>query len=146
MQYNLAPIMENGVFKDRILEPIKAMKTITDLQFFEVFIQITRHARGTINLNCKITSDLTTEEQLAFIAQGQRLGRFMALRVYFGMADKPDMTYIRRELAYIQIHANHKAKQLEEQLWQVIGLGEFLDISQEVLLRFPQLTKVKEPS
>ncbi|MDP5146120.1 PilZ domain-containing protein [Shewanella sp. ULN5] len=146
MQYNLAPIMENGVFKDRILEPIKAMKTISELQFFEVFIQITRHARGTINLNCKVVSDLSTEEQLAFIDQSQRLGRFMALRVYFGMADKPDMTYIRRELAYIQIHANHKAKQLEEQLWQVIGLGEFVDISQEVILRFPQLTQLKEPS
>jgi len=146
MQYNLAPIMDNGVFKDSILEPIKAMKTVSELQFFEVWVQITRHARGTINLNSKIASELSADEQIAFIEQGQRLGRFMALRVYFGMADKPDMTYIRRELAYIQIHASHKAKQLEEQLWKVIGLGEFLDITQEVTLRFPQLVTLKQLS
>lgn len=51
------------------------------------------------------------------------------------------MNYLRRELEYINIHANHKAKQLEEQLWRVIGVGELLDITQEVELRYPVLHK-----
>ncbi|MGL5391408.1 MAG: hypothetical protein ACRDA8_08570, partial [Shewanella sp.] len=60
-------------------------------------------------------------------------------RIYRGAAEKPDMNYLRRELEYINIHANHKAKQLEDQLWRIIGVGELLDITQEVELRYPAL-------
>lgn len=143
MQYNLAPLMTDGVLKSQIIDPIKTMKAADDMGFFEVFIQITRHARGTINLNCKVATEISVVDQHSFIEQSQRLGRFMALRVYFGAADKPDMSYIRRELEYITIHANHKAKQLEEQLWKVTGIGEFLDITTEVKLRFPRLSAVQ---
>ena len=143
MQYNLAPLMADGVLKSQIIDPIKTMKAADDMGFFEVFIQITRHARGTINLNCKVATEISVVDQHSFIEQSQRLGRFMALRVYFGAADKPDMSYIRRELEYITIHANHKAKQLEEQLWKVTGIGEFLDITTEVKLRFPRLSALQ---
>ena len=51
------------------------------------------------------------------------------------------MGYLRRELKYINIHANHRAKQLEDQLWRIIGVGELLDITQEVELRYPVLHK-----
>jgi hypothetical protein len=143
MQYNLTPLMADGVLKSQIIDPIKTMKSADDMRFFEVFIQITRHARGTINLNCKVATEISVIDQQSFIEKSQRLGRFMALRVYLGAADKPDMTYIRRELEYITIHANHKAKQLEEQLWKVTGIGEFLDITTEVKLRFPKLSTVQ---
>ncbi|MCL1141514.1 PilZ domain-containing protein [Shewanella gaetbuli] len=146
LQYNLAPIMDNGLYKTQIVDPLKKRKPNAGMTFFEVFIQITHHARGTINLSSKLVSELNSTQQKAFIEQSERLGKFMALRVSFGAADKPDMSYIRRELEYIQVHSSHRAKQLEEQLWRVIGIGELLDITVEAKMRYPQLQPNTTPT
>jgi hypothetical protein len=140
LQYNLMPLLDNNVLKQQIIDPIKLMKPNQDMVFFEVFMQLTRHARGTVQIHCKLKSELDgREQQIQFITQSKKVGRFMALRVYLGATDKPDMSYIRRELEYINMHATHRAKQLEEQLWKVIGSGELLDITAEVEIRFPSL-------
>jgi len=134
------PLLENNLLKQKIIDPIKLMKPNQDMVFFEVFMQLTRHARGTVQIQCKLKSEIgDREQQIQFITQSKKAGRFMALRVYLGATDKPDMSYIRRELEFIHIHANHRAKHLEEQLWRVIGSGELLDITAEVELRFPSL-------
>ncbi|KVX01053.1 PilZ domain-containing protein [Shewanella frigidimarina] len=140
LQYNLKPLLDNNVLKQQIIDPIKLLKTTDGMAFFEVFMQLTRHPRGAVQIQCKLKSELgNREQQIQFITQSKKVGRFMALRVYIGATDKPDMSYIRRELEYIHIHANHRAKQLEEQLWRVIGSGELLDITTEVEIRFPSL-------
>jgi hypothetical protein len=140
LQYNLKPLLDNNVLKQHIIDPIKLMKPTHDMAFFEVFMQLTRHPRGAVQIQCKLKSELgNREQQIQFITQSKKVGRFMALRVYIGATEKPDMSYIRRELEYIHIHANHRAKQLEEQLWRVIGSGELLDITTEVEIRFPSL-------
>ncbi len=142
LQYNLAPLLKDGFFKRDILEPIRQMKPQQDMDFIEVFIQLTRQSRGQFHLKCVPATELgDAQTKIAFINQSKLAGRFMALRIYRGATEKPDMGYLRRELEYINIHANHRAKQLEEQLWRIIGVGELLDITQEVELRYPALQK-----
>ena len=34
------------------------------------------------------------------------------------------------------MYAIHKAKVLEEELWSVVGVGDVIDISDEILLRY----------
>lgn len=140
LQYNLAPLLKDGFFKREILEPIRQMKPQQDMDFIEVFIQLTRQSRGQIHLKCVLASDVgDAKAKVAFISQSKMAGRFIALRIYRGATEKPDISYLRRELEYINVHANHRAKQLEEQLWRIIGVGELLDITQEVELRYPAL-------
>jgi hypothetical protein len=140
LQYNLAPLLKDGFFKRDILDPIRQMKPQQDMDFIEVFIQLTRQSRGQIHLKCTLATEIVdAKSQIAFINHSKIVGRFIALRIYRGATEKPDMNYLRRELEYINIHANHKAKQLEEQLWRIIGVGELLDITQEVELRYPAL-------
>lgn len=142
LQYNLAPLLKDGFFKRDILDPIRQMKPQQDMDFIEVFIQLTRQSRGQFHLKCVPATELRdAQTKIAFINQSKLAGRFMALRIYRGATEKPDMGYLRRELEYINIHANHRAKQLEEQLWRIIGVGELLDITQEVELRYPALQK-----
>ena len=142
LQYNLAPLLKDGFFKRDILEPIRQMRPQQDMDFIEVFIQLIRQSRGKIFLKCTLATEIgDVEAQITFINQSKALGRFLALRIYRGATEKPDINYLRRELEYINIHANHKARQLEEQLWRVIGVGELLDITQEVELRYPVLHK-----
>lgn len=118
------------------------MKPQQDMDFIEVFIQLTRQSRGRFHLKCIPAIEVgDAQAKVAFITQSKLAGRFMALRIYRGATEKPDMGYLRRELEYINIHANHRAKQLEDQLWRIIGVGELLDITQEVELRYPVLHK-----
>ncbi|MBR9726488.1 PilZ domain-containing protein [Shewanella intestini] len=145
LEYNLTPLLANGVLKEHIIDPIKAMKPNHEMDFFEVFIELTRQARGKITLNCKLLTELASEEeQTAFIHHCKEQGRFIALRVYRGATGKPDMKYIRRELDYINLHAPHRAKNLEEQLWRIIGTGEMIDITSEVELRYPALYIIEQ--
>ncbi|ABE54322.1 type IV pilus assembly PilZ [Shewanella denitrificans OS217] len=141
LQYNLGPLLENGQFKQHYLEPCKKMKHQHRLNFFEVFIQVKHHARGSISLTTRHLDELISKEaQLQFIRGGQKAGKFTALRIYIGAAEKSDLSYIRRELEYITSQAKHKAHQLEERLNSIIGVGELLDVTQEVLCRYPELT------
>ena len=140
LQYDLTPLLKDGLFKRDILDPIRKMKPQQEMDFIEVFIQLTRQSRGKIHLKCVLATNVGDKQsQIAFIKQSKVAGRFIALRIFRGATEKPDMNYLRHELEYINIHANHKAKQLEDQLWRIIGVGELLDITQAVELRYPAL-------
>ena len=140
LQYDLTPLLKDGLFKRDILDPIRKMQPQQEMDFIEVFIQLTRQSRGKIHLKCVLATSVgDTQSQIAFIKQSKATGRFIALRIFRGATEKPDMNYLRHELEYINIHANHKAKQLEDQLWRIIGVGELLDITQAVELRYPTL-------
>jgi hypothetical protein len=43
---------------------------------------------------------------------------------------------MQSELNYVSIYALHKAKLLEEQLWNVSALGDIVDVTDEVLQRY----------
>ena len=140
LAYNLAPLLHDGKLKRDFITPIRSMKPQNGLSYFEIFVQISRMSQGQIKVRCISDCELTDRtQQLSFIQRSQGLGEFMALRVYRGATGKPDLNYIRREREYINIHSPHKGKKLEEQLWNIIGVGEFLDVTQEVTLRFPEL-------
>ncbi|MCG9728794.1 PilZ domain-containing protein [Shewanella sp. Isolate13] len=139
-EYDLAPLLNNDRLKRDFITPIRTMKPQHGLSHFEVYVQISRMSQGQIKVRCIGEQDLPERsQQLSFIQRSQNLGEFMALRVYRGATGKPDLNYIRKERDYIQIHSSHKAKKLEEQLWNIIGVGELLDVTHEVLLRFPEL-------
>ncbi|QSX38130.1 PilZ domain-containing protein [Shewanella sedimentimangrovi] len=139
LRYDLTPLLGNGAAKRDIIDPIREMRPLQDVDSIEIFIQVAHQSRGKVQLKCVRRDSLSEEAQLAFIRQSQILGRFVALKLYRAATGKPDMAYIRRELEYIHIHAQHKAKQLEEQMWRIVGVAELLDISHEVLQRYPAL-------
>lgn len=140
MEYNLEPLLSYDALKKDIIAPIKSMDPRENMDFFEVYLQVSLQSRGQIHLKCIRVEEVGNREaQIHFIQQAQHLGKFVALRVYFGATGKPDLNYIRRELSYMMLHAQHKAKALEEKLWKVIGTGELLDVTEEVKLRYPEL-------
>ncbi|ARD23413.1 PilZ domain-containing protein [Shewanella japonica] len=140
LSFNLTPLFNETEFKQLIIDPVRSMKPIDGMQYFEVFLQISRQGRGAINIQSQLVSDFSHRSaQIKFISHAQAVGKFMALRIYLGATEKPDMSYIRREMEYITIHASHRAKALEERLWRIIGSGELLDITSEVEVRFPEL-------
>ncbi|MGS0680541.1 PilZ domain-containing protein [Shewanella sp. 125m-7] len=141
LAYDLTPLLNDEKLKRDFITPIRTMKPLHGLSHFDVLVQISRMSQGQTKVRCITDSDMPEyAQQLSFIKRSQKLGEFLALRVYRGATGKPDLSYIRREREYIAIHAPHKGKKLEQQLWNIIGVGELLDITQEVLLRFPELS------
>jgi hypothetical protein len=140
LQYNLSPLLENGVFKRQLLDQCKQMKHQYELRFFEVFIEVKHHSRGLISLTTRLAEELSEKKnQINYIKAAKKAGQFLALRVYIGAAEKADLNYIRRELEYVASQAKHKATQLESRLNDIIGVGELLDITQEVIGRYSEL-------
>lgn len=140
LEYNLESLLKDGRLKHDFIEPIRTMKSQSGLDFFELYLQVSRQSLGEVKVKCVTPDEIgDTRAREHFITQSHHLGRFMALRVYRGGTAKPDIAYIRRELEHIAIHAHHKAKQLQELLRRIIGVGEFLDITEEVMLRYPNI-------
>ena len=55
------------------------------------------------------------------------------MRVYISRTGRPDTDYLANELKYVSQYALHKAKDLEEALWSVAGVGDMVDITDETL-------------
>ncbi|MGL4474943.1 MAG: PilZ domain-containing protein, partial [Shewanella sp.] len=116
---DLSAMLGDGVLKRDFLDPVRTMNPDYEMDFFEVFIS--KPATGSLTcLQPRIIGDINA--QLNYIVKAQQQGQFYALRIYRSAAHKPDMAYIRREIEYMRPHAPQKVKELEDMLWQVIGL------------------------
>ena len=58
------------------------------------------------------------------------------MRLYISRTGRPDTDYLSNELSYVSQYALHKAKELEEALWSVTGVGDVVDITEEALSHF----------
>ena len=135
MEYNLAPIFEHGLFKPTILNALRKMKSNQEMVYVDLFLRLKNQSRGQFKLHCVRADHFdSNQERKQFIEQSKLTGRFIALRVFFGVTGKPDSRYIAQERDYVAIHAAHKAKVLDEKLWNTIGVGEILDITNEAKL------------
>lgn len=78
---------------------------------------------------------MTNEKLASFVSSTLQSDLFFAYRIFVSRTGRPDMDYIAKELAYVGNYAIHRAKELEERLWSIIGVGDVIDISDEVMTR-----------
>ncbi len=87
-----------------------------------------------------ITSRCISEDdykpQTLFVKKALRNDLMFVFRLYVSRTGRPDIDYLSNELKYISQYALHKAKNLEEALWAVAGVGDLIDISDEALTHF----------
>lgn len=78
---------------------------------------------------------MTNEKLASFVSSTLQSDLFFAYRIFISRTGRPDMDYIAKELAYVGNYAIHRAQELEERLWSIIGVGDVIDISDEVMTR-----------
>ncbi|MFU2509838.1 PilZ domain-containing protein [Pseudoalteromonas sp. ASV78] len=90
-----------------------------------------------VKSKCSATDDYAP--QLLFLKKGLKSELLFIMRVYISRTGRPDTDYLANELKYVSQYALHKAKDLEEALWSVTGVGDMVDITDETLshLDFP---------
>lgn len=67
------------------------------------------------------------------ISKGLKSELVFIMRLYISRTGRPDTDYLANELRYVTQYALHKAKDLEEALWSIVGVGDIVDISEEAL-------------
>lgn len=76
------------------------------------------------------------EKRREFISKALNNGQFIAVKIFLARTGRPDFDVMQTELNYVSVYALHKAKLLEENLWNVVALGDIIDVTDEVLIRF----------
>lgn len=62
--------------------------------------------------------------------------QFIAFRVTINAITRPDTTMLQQEIQYLGQYAIHKARELEELMWNISGEIYLTDITDEVLIRY----------
>lgn len=93
---------------------------------------------GTIadSITSRCISDEDYTSQTLFVKKALKNDLVFVFRLYVSRTGRPDIDYLSNELKYISQYALHKAKDLEEALWAVAGVGDLIDITEEALTHF----------
>lgn len=138
-QLNLYALFRNAKLRhDFISSTLAKLKPSDSPQMRELFIAFDPSKENIGDaVNSYYSEQFTQPEQRRqFIAQALQNGQFIAVKVFLARTGRPDFETMQSELNYVSVYAVHKAKLLEEQLWNVIAMGDIIDVTDEVLRRF----------
>lgn len=136
---NLYPLYRNSISKhDFITQALSDLKANEKPVMREVFIAFDP-TKNDLNQGIKsFVSEQFSEhgKRQKFISQALQNGQFIALKVFVAKTGRPDIEKMQSELNYVSVYALHKVKQLERKLWSVSGVGDLIDITDEVMRRY----------
>jgi hypothetical protein len=135
--YNLYPLLSNLSATNLLATNLKKMHASDSAMTDIMYISINPDADMVDNaVITKLESELNTVKlQQMFIKTAKRRGVFFCIQVKICRTDSPDMDYLTPELSYISSYAIHRGKQIEQDIWNVAGVIQVIDITQEALLR-----------
>lgn len=136
---NLYPLFRNKIAKHGFINDTLADLKPSDKpvmqELFIAFDPSKDKAADAIESHLSIQF-LKTEKRREFISKALQQGQFIAIKVFIARTGRPDFETMQSELNYVSIYALHKAKLLEEQLWNVSAMGDIVDVTDEVLHRY----------
>lgn len=135
--YNLYPILSNLNGMNLLasnLKKISALDTpLTDILYISINPTIDSVDSA---VTTKLESELNTVKlKKMFIKSALKKGMFFCIQVKISRTDAPDMDYLNPELSYISSYAIHRGKQIEQDIWNVAGIIQLIDITQEAMIR-----------
>lgn len=135
---NMGPFLKNNTINLHFANLLKQMKRQDVPKTIDVFI---RYREGQSKLDQSFVTefdfDLKTAQARQYLVQDATVNDLLfCFRIYLSRTGRPDTEHISKELSYVSVYAIHKAKVLEEELWSVVGVGDVIDITDEVLVRY----------
>ena len=128
----------SGDYSKRLYDLIKGLTTKSPPVMEEMFITFEPDA---LKAEDAIRSQFIDQfdddhDRRTFIVEAMSVGVFYAIKVFVSRTGRPDQEILRTELGYVSMYAAHKAKELEEELWNITGAGDIVDITDEVMRRY----------
>jgi hypothetical protein len=136
---NLYPLYSApGIQQDFIRNILRKLKTNSKPIMEELFIAFDPSQD---DIKSAIKSQFTDQflnfaECRQFITKALGAGKFYAVKVFIARTGRPDTDLLRAEMKYVGAYASHRAKTLEEHLWSIAGVGDIINITEEVMTRY----------
>lgn len=120
---------------DIVTPVIKDMSRQDPPRLFTLFIRFDPR-KNTIEeaVTSRCISDDDYKPQTLFIKKALKADLVFVMQMYISRTGRPDTDYLSNELKYVSQYALHKAKDIEEALWSVTGVGDMVDVTQEALI------------
>jgi len=133
----LYPILKDNVTASMYGPMLEEMERTDTPKTVELYVRFRKNqASVKRTFICHYGNQFLSEDMLnSFVQASCKNDVFFAFRLYLSRTGRPDMDYIARELSYIGNYAQHRAKALESKLWNITGIGDIIDISEEVMIR-----------
>ena len=141
--YNLYPLLSNSKVMEALNRTMKSTQRTSSPSQIVLYISIKRNLESVNkSINVRLESELSNAKQKEFfINNALKKGKFFCVKVDICRTLEPDMEYLHPELSYISSYAIHRGKQMEQDIWSIVGMMQLFDISQEVLFRHELLVK-----
>ncbi|MFC6439325.1 PilZ domain-containing protein [Bowmanella sp. JS7-9] len=127
-----------GKSQDFLQATLSKLKTNTRPVMKEAFVGFNPNADKVSDaITCRFSEEFGSDQaRRDFISTAMDKGCFYAIKVFLARTGKPDTDMIKTEMQYLGVYALHKAKALEDQLWNISGVGDLIDVSDEAMLRY----------
>lgn len=134
--FNVMPLFQGDLLKKLLLLPLRELNRSDAPLQRELFIARLTDQNGNLIYESRLEeSFFNLEEKRRFIQRALHKGGFYSVRLFLSRTGRPDTDFIAAELDYVAKYAIHKAKQLEETLWSVVGVCDLLDTTAATLFR-----------
>ncbi|MDX2369804.1 MAG: PilZ domain-containing protein [Colwellia sp.] len=133
--YNLYPLLTklqySGLLDQHLKTLLNSDEPVTELLYIAIDPNEDKVDKS---MQVTLDSELSTPElKRFFIKKSLKRGQFYCLKLMISRTNEPDMEYLNAELSYISSYAIHRAKKLEQDIWSVVGMIQYFDITKEVL-------------
>ncbi len=133
-QFSLALLLK-GRSNTLMAAPMRPA-TIPRPHYHEIYISIIKAKNKRVKIRTKLFEEFEdVTERIEFIKKAKSHGSFLAIRISGSPVSKTLTTLLKHELEEIAIEAIHHARALEQEFLGLVGYGELVDITDEILIR-----------
>ncbi|MDA0148789.1 PilZ domain-containing protein [Vibrio sp. LaRot3] len=133
-KFSLDPIYK-GRTSTLLAEPMKRIEGVKP-QFHELYVSTLKFGTRIQSLETKLACDFeSTQERIQFIKKTLMMGEFYALRICGAPVFDPLTQLLRKDIEELSHISLHQARTLEKEICNIVGYGEIIDITEEVLIR-----------
>lgn len=141
--YNLYPLVTKLQTHNTLEQSLKLLLTTEEPVTKLVYVAVnSSESKIDKAINVALDSELNTAElEQFFIKRALKHGQFYCLQLKISRTNEPDMEYLNAELSYVSSYAIHRGKQIEQDIWSVVGAIQVFDVTKEILFGYRLATE-----
>jgi len=134
--YNLYPLLTKLQTNNALEQSLKTLLTNEDPITQLIYLAVNPSEKKVDkSVSVALDSELNTPElRQFFMKKALKRGQFYCLQLTISRTNEPDMEYLNTELSYISAYAIHRGKQIEQDIWSVVGVIQVFDVTKDALL------------
>ncbi|OUR61569.1 PilZ domain-containing protein [Colwellia sp. 39_35_sub15_T18] len=134
--YNLYPLLTKLQTNNALEQSLKTLLTNEDPITQLIYLAVNPNEKKVDkSVSVALDSELNTPElRQFFMKKALKRGQFYCLQLTISRTNEPDMEYLNTELSYISAYAIHRGKQIEQDIWSVVGVIQVFDVTKDALL------------